>query len=155
MRSTFITSALITTVAFAQTRKLDPILFPELHYDVPADSYWTYTRAMESLLLARVVNSCSDKEIMNFEYYDEAAGFVPESTFYGEKYSAFGAIGTIASEKAIYVIFRAAVLDDNSLSSDFDVQLTDFDFIPACNCRIHRGYYNAAMEVFPTIKEEI
>ena len=151
-------SGLMVTVALAQPRKLDPQLFPNLTFSVPSDSYWTKERAYESQLLSKIVNSCSPKKIMNFDYYNEAEGFLPRSTFFGEQFGAFGAIGTVASEKSIYIIFSHAIgatPKSPARIAENDNKLVKFEELPGCDCKIHRGARNSLLEVWPVIVDEI
>jgi len=127
---------------------LDPELFPELSFSIPETSYWTYERAMTSVALSKVINACDKDATMDFEYYGYAEGFKPSMHFEGPRFGGWGVVGTLPRENAIYVIFRAAVAEGNSLKTDLDVQLTDYVMWPECNCRAHRGYQNATLEVY-------
>ena len=75
-----------------------------------------------------------------------AVGFIYKDTLYDIKTDLQGYIGTLPSTKSIYVAIRGSSSVMNWLS-DFEVKQIPYTTYPECNCKVHNGFYNAALSV--------
>lgn len=90
---------------------------------------------------------CDVNTIMTRTNKGVLSGFVPTYQFTGH-YDQVGYVGYTPSQASIYIVFRG--------SSDLENWVANVDIIkvdyPYCDkCEVHKGFYKAAMEVFPDL----
>jgi hypothetical protein len=75
-----------------------------------------------------------------------ASGFTYKETLYDIKTDLQGYIGILPTTKSIYVVIRGSSSTMNWLD-DFEVKLVPYNTFPECNCKVHYGFYNSALNV--------
>jgi hypothetical protein len=75
-----------------------------------------------------------------------ATGFTYKETIYDIKTDLQGYIGILPTTKSIYVVIRGSSSTMNWLD-DFEVKLVPYHTFPECNCKVHYGFYNSALNV--------
>lgn len=75
-----------------------------------------------------------------------ASGFVYKNTLYDPKTDLQGFIGIIPSQKTIYIAYRGTSSYYNWLD-DLQVKQVSYYTYPECNCKIHNGFYNSALNI--------
>lgn len=86
---------------------------------------------------------------MNYEWSNSfVEGFQPTYHFWQKKIGVHGFVGYLPRTDMIYVVFRAGV-GEAGLRSDQDMKLVPYLMWPECNCRVHRGYQNSVIAVYP------
>jgi len=65
-----------------------------------------------------------------------------------------GFVGYLPSDKSIYVVFRGSSSIRNWITN-LDAYKTPYTSYPACNCEVHKGFYNAEQIVIGGIISEV
>ena len=89
---------------------------------------------------------CGKEQYKTMTIIGPAEGFVYKDTLYDEKTDLQGYIGTLASTKTIYVVFRGSSSTMNWLD-DFEVRHVPYTTYPECDCKVHHGFYRSALGV--------
>ena len=89
---------------------------------------------------------CGKEQYKTMNILGPAQGFVYKDTLYDEKTDLQGYIGTLASTKTIYVVFRGSSSTMNWLD-DFEVKQVPYKTYPECDCKVHHGFYRSALGV--------
>lgn len=75
-----------------------------------------------------------------------ATGFIYKKTLYDLKTDLQGYTGIIPTQKRIYVAYRGTSSISNWMS-DLEVKQVAYTSYPECNCKIHYGFYQSALNI--------
>ena len=89
---------------------------------------------------------CDKKDYPKMVVAGPAYGFVYKYTIYDTKTDLQGVVGVIHREKRIYVAYRGTSSYSNWMS-DLEVKQIPYATYPECNCKIHTGFYQSALNV--------
>jgi len=68
--------------------------------------------------------------------------------------TSIGYIGYLPSNKTIYVVFRGSKSIRNWLTN-VDTVTTEYKSYPECNCRVHKGFYDAEQRIIAEVLTEV
>jgi hypothetical protein len=89
---------------------------------------------------------CGKENYKSMNIGGPATGFAYADTIYDPKTDLQGYIGTLSTLRTIYVVLRGSSSIMNWLD-DFEVKLIPYASYQNCNCSIHNGFYNSALNV--------
>ena len=93
---------------------------------------------------------CDKNDIYNIKWREPAKGFQLTDIIYDFTTDLNGYIGILPSTKTIYIVFRGSQSIRNWIE-DFEVKKIDYLTFPECNCKVHKGFYNSAINVIDYI----
>ena len=120
-------------------------------------SAWAQNFSIEQANISALLSAiayCGKKEYVNHAFHRPLAGFLVNDVIYDPKSDLQGFIGTLPSTQDIYIVFRGSSSLRNWIE-DLDIQMTDYYTFPYCNCKVHAGFYESMLRVFPQIYETI
>jgi hypothetical protein len=81
-------------------------------------------------------------------------GFEVTAPIYDARTDAQGYVGVLPSDKSIYVVFRGSGSTRNWIAN-LDAWKVDYTSFPECNCKVHKGFYEAEQAVIGAIIKEV
>lgn len=96
---------------------------------------------------------CEEDTYMTRTYGGPLSGFVATYHISNPRYDTAGYIGYSATDETIHISFRGSVSLNNWLTTNIDVISTSYSL--CSDCRVHAGFYDAAIAVFPDVLAEV
>uniref|UniRef100_A0A6C0JYL3 Fungal lipase-type domain-containing protein n=1 Tax=viral metagenome TaxID=1070528 RepID=A0A6C0JYL3_9ZZZZ len=85
---------------------------------------------------------CGKDSYKSMKLSGPATSFIVDSILYDPKTDLQGYTGILKSTRTIYVVFRGSSSKLNWVA-DFEVTKRNYDTYPECECKVHRGFYDA------------
>jgi hypothetical protein len=96
---------------------------------------------------------CEEDTYLTRTFAGPLAGFEPTYHISNPRFDTAGYIGVHSGDQVISVSFRGSASLNNWITTNLDV---DSDPYPRCeDCRVHSGFYEAAVAVFPDVLAEV
>lgn len=89
---------------------------------------------------------CGKEKYSSMKLTGPAEGFVVHGTLHDITTDLQGYTGYLDSTESIYVVFRGSTSLLNWLD-DFEVRQVDYTTWPECECKVHNGFYRAALNL--------
>jgi hypothetical protein len=86
---------------------------------------------------------CDESQYMGMQPLN---GFVVDAILYDPKTDLLGFTGFLPSDKTIYLSFRGSSSTLNWID-DAEIAKTNYQTFPACDCKVHSGFYKAALNL--------
>merc|ERR1712046_482300 len=118
-----------------------------------ADSEWNTDQAEISFELS-LASYCGHERVMDYPFVGHTEGFVVTKPIWNPENEVTGFIGYLPSDQSIWVTFRGTVGQKN-WDVDFDSVKVKYDLWPDCNCKVHRGFYDALFSVSDSVYDEV
>eukprot|EP01036_Dinobryon_divergens_P035367 gene35367-45810_t len=97
---------------------------------------------------------CGSSSYKSHVFKGPTTGFVVTAIIEDLSTDTEGFIGYLPSDKSIYVVFRGSSSIRNWITN-LDAYKTPYTSYPACNCEVHKGFYNAEQIVIKGIISEV
>jgi hypothetical protein len=119
---------------------------------VKAAGTFNWGEAMVALYHAETCY-CEEDTYMGRTFAGPLAGFVITSHLSNPRFDTAGYIGYHSTEQVIHVAFRGSASLNNWITTNLDVASTAY---PRCDgCRVHSGFYDAALAILPDVLSEV
>jgi hypothetical protein len=89
---------------------------------------------------------CGKESYNNMILDGPAYGFVVKDILYDPKSDVEGYIGILDYTKTIHIVFRGSSSIRNWID-DFEFRKIKYETFPECNCKIHKGFYSAVLNL--------
>ena len=140
-------SAVSDAALAAESRKLS-----SESADITTSATFNWNEAMSALYHAETCY-CEEGTYMHRTFAGPLDGFVATYHISNPRFDTAGYIGHHSAEQVIYVSFRGSASLNNWLTTNIDVASSKY---PHCDeCRVHSGFYDAALAVFPDVLSEV
>lgn len=93
---------------------------------------------------------CGKENYDTMKIYEPASEFQVKKIIYDAKSDLQGFIGYISNRQTIYVVFRGSSSGLNWIE-DLEIKKVPYTTFTECNCEIHKGFYNSALDVKDTV----
>lgn len=109
--------------------------------------------ALTSLWLSAAAY-CGKSNYMTHVFKGPTTGFVVKYVIYDAATDTQGYVGILPSNKSIYVVYRGSQ-DIRNWVTNLDAVKTSYTSYPNCNCKVHKGFYDAEQKVIFGVISEV
>lgn len=120
---------------------------------IGAEFAWDIQQANTSLWIATAAY-CGKDAYFSHTFKGPTEGFLATYIIYDRLTDTEGYIGVLPSDKSIFVAFRGSESLNNWIVN-FDTVKTAYDSFPDCNCKVHKGFYDATLKVSSGVIAEV
>lgn len=89
---------------------------------------------------------CSKEKYKTMKLSGPVNDFIYKETIYDVKTDLQGYLGILPSTKSIYIALRGSSSLLNWID-DFEIKKVKYTTYPKCNCYVHKGFYNSALNI--------